>query len=69
MKIPDPKTAVDKKWKNIETIPAWDLEKVNSKKKVILERGVRTKTTEIQRQSRAQGKHCKRRLWNLCSFY
>ena len=37
MKIPDAKTAVDKIWKNIETIPAWDLEKVKSKKKVILE--------------------------------
>ena len=37
MKIPDAKAAVDKEWKKIETIPAWQLEKVKSKKKVILE--------------------------------
>ena len=32
MKIPDAKAAVDKEWKKLETIPAWDLGKVNSKK-------------------------------------
>ena len=32
MKIPDAKTAVDKKWKKMETIPAWDLGKVKNKK-------------------------------------
>ena len=37
MKIPDAKAAVDKEWKKLETIPAWQLEKVNSKKDVILE--------------------------------
>ena len=26
MKIPDAKTAVDKEWKKLETIPAWQLE-------------------------------------------
>ena len=36
MKIPDAKAAVDKEWK-FETIPAWDLEIVNSKKEVTLE--------------------------------
>ena len=37
MKIPGEKAAVDKEWKKIETIQAWDLEKVDSKKEVILE--------------------------------
>ena len=37
MKIPDAKAAVDKKWKKLETIPAWNLRKVMSKKEVILE--------------------------------
>ena len=32
-----PKTAVDKEWKKLETIPAWGLRKVKSKKKIILE--------------------------------
>ena len=37
MKIPDAKAAVDKEWKKLEAIPAWQLEKVKSKKEVILE--------------------------------
>ena len=37
MKIPDAMAAVDKEWKKLETIPAWDLESVKSKNKVILE--------------------------------
>ena len=37
MKIPEAKAAVDKEWKKLETIPAWQLEKVKSKKEVILE--------------------------------
>ena len=37
MKIPDAKAAVDKEWKKLETIPVWNLEKVKSKKEVILE--------------------------------
>ena len=36
MKIPDAKAAVDKEWKKFETIPAWQLEKVKSKREVIL---------------------------------
>ena len=32
MKIPDAKAAVDKEWKKLETIPAWQLEIVKSKK-------------------------------------
>ena len=37
MQILDAKAAVDKEWKKLETIPAWDLGKVKSKKEVILE--------------------------------
>ena len=36
MKIPDAKAAVDKEWKKLETIPARRLEKVRSKKEIIL---------------------------------
>ena len=37
MKIPDAKAAVDKEWKKLGTIPAWQLEKVKSKEEVFLE--------------------------------
>ena len=37
MKIPDARAAVDKEWKKLETLPAWQLEKVKSKKEIILE--------------------------------
>ena len=37
MKIPDAEAAVDKEWKKLETIPAWDVRKVKSKKEVIKE--------------------------------
>ena len=37
MKIPDAKAAVDKEWKKLQTIPAWDVKKVKSKKEVIKE--------------------------------
>ena len=37
MKSLDAKAAVDKEWKKLETIPAWDLGKVKSKKEVVLE--------------------------------
>ena len=37
MKIPDAKAAVDKEWKKLETLPAWRLEKVKSKKEVVKE--------------------------------
>ena len=37
MKIPDAKAALDKEMEKLETIPAWKLEKVKSKKEVILE--------------------------------
>ena len=37
MKIPDAKAAVDKAKEKLETIPAWDVRKVKSKKEVIKE--------------------------------
>ena len=37
MKILDAKAVVDKEWKKLETIPAWQLGRVKSKKDVILE--------------------------------
>ena len=37
MKIPDAEAAVVKALRKLETIPAWDLRKVKSKKEVILE--------------------------------
>ena len=37
MKMPDAKAAVDKGWKKLETIPAWNLDKDKSKKDIIEE--------------------------------
>ena len=37
MIIPDAKAAADKEWKKLETIPAWDVRKVKSKKEVLEE--------------------------------
>ena len=37
MNIPEAKAAVDKEWKKLDTIPAWQLDKVKSEKEVILE--------------------------------
>ena len=37
MKIPDATAAVDREWKKLGTVPAWQLEKVKSMKVVILE--------------------------------
>ena len=88
VKIPDAKAAVDKEWKKLETIPAWNLESQEQKGENSgstkrqeesplcfidghvspQQCGVRTKITVVQRQSRAPGGHCKRRLWSLCSF-
>ena len=34
MKIPDAMAAVDKEWKKLETIPAWDVREVKSKREV-----------------------------------
>ena len=45
MQIPAAKAAVDKEWEKLEKIPAWDLTKVRSKKKVIDE--ARTKGAKV----------------------
>ena len=37
MKIPDAQAAVDKEWKKLETSPAWQLDRVKSKREVILQ--------------------------------
>ena len=37
MKIPDAKAALDKEWEKLEKSPAWNLDKMKSKKDVILE--------------------------------
>ena len=37
MKIPDAKAAVDEEWEKLEKMPAWELDKVKSKKDAILE--------------------------------
>ena len=34
MRIPDAKAAVDKEWKKLETIPAWDLEKSRARRRL-----------------------------------
>ena len=36
IKIPDAKAAVHKGWEKLEKLPAWQLNKVKSKKEVIL---------------------------------
>ena len=43
MKIPDAKAAVDKGWKKLEALSAWQLKKVKSKKEVIKEAQKRQK--------------------------
>ena len=37
MKLPDAKAAGDKEWEKLEKLPAWQLDKVKSKKEVILD--------------------------------
>ena len=37
MRTPDAKAAANKEWEKLEKIPAWQMEKVKSKKDVILE--------------------------------
>ena len=33
MKIPDAKAAVDKEWKKLETVPAWDVKKSRARRR------------------------------------
>ena len=46
MKIPDAKAAVDKEWKKLETIPAWDLKKMSKGNRSLF-----WKHTETKRKS------------------
>ena len=46
MKIPAAKAAVDKEWEKLEKIPAWDLTKVRSKKKEVIDEA-RTKGAKV----------------------
>ena len=43
MKIPDAKAAVDKEWKKLETIPAWNMEKEKKNKKEVVVEAQRDK--------------------------
>ena len=45
MKIPAPKTVVDKEWEKLAKIPAWDITKVRNKSEVIDE--ARTKGIKV----------------------
>ena len=79
MKIPDAKAAVDKEWEKVQSIKEVIMEAQRDKKESPLcctdgrlspqKCGVGAKITAVQRQSRAPARHCKRRLWILCSFY
>ena len=37
MKIPDAKAAVLKEWKKLETVPAWQVDKMKSQKDVVMD--------------------------------
>ena len=41
MKIPEAKAAVDQEWEKLEKIPAWNLTKVESKKRCSMKQGRR----------------------------
>ena len=47
VKILDARAAVGKDWKKIETTPVWQLDKVKSKKEVILEALRDKKSTQL----------------------
>ena len=79
MKLRDAKAAVDKEWKKLETIPAWQLEKGKSKKEVKRKAqqdkrkaskcGMRAKISEVPRSSRTSRRHRKRRPRSPRSIY
>ena len=52
MKIPDGKAAVDKEWKKLETIQAWDLEKTRAKHQVAREMGSPRLASNRRRRTR-----------------
>ena len=84
-KIQDAKAAVDKKWKKFGNNYSMKFGKSQEQKKEVILKaqrnkkkvhfchprkcGVGTQSTDVPRQSRALGRHCKRRLWSLRSFY
>ena len=47
MKIPDAKAAVDKEWQKLETIPAWQWEKLKSRGDAIMEAQKREKESPL----------------------
>ena len=52
MKIPDGKVAVDKEWKKIDTIQAWDLEKTRAKQEVGRDMGSPRPASNRRRRTR-----------------
>ena len=50
MKIPDAKGVVDKEWKKLETIPAWQLDKVKGKKEATLMDTCHLKNVELEQK-------------------
>ena len=47
MKIPDAKPAVDKEWKKLEKMPAWQRDEEKTKKDVLLEAQKREKESPL----------------------
>ena len=47
MKIPGAKAAVDKEWAKLEKVAAWQLDKVKSKRSVILEAQKRNRKSTL----------------------
>ena len=63
MKIPDAKAAVDTEWEKLEKMPAWQLNKVQSKKDVILE--AQKEKTNVHFATLMEICHLKKtRIWN-----
>ena len=62
MKIPDAKAAVDKEWKKLKTNPAWQVDKMKSKRKVILE--AQREKNKVRSATLMEICHLKMRSWN-----
>ena len=62
MKIPDAKAAADKEWEKLETIAAWQLDEVKSKKEVILE--AHRDKNKVHFDTLMDICHLKMRSWN-----
>ena len=59
MKIPDAKDSVDKEWKKLETILAWDVRKIKSKEEVIKEAQKNNKVHKVHFASLMDSCHLK----------